>query len=308
MSTTTARNRRFTYLFGGLFGVACIGLMGLGYYSYTQHERILMLLEERNYFLLETTKVGEELASETANASTTISALTLERDDLIEKLAAAEAQNEVFERQINKISGTVGRLDKLSKTDEELLQKYSKVYFLSEHFVPSRLKLIDSDYLATGRTEQYFHADALPFLEDMLVAAKRDGIDLTVVSAYRSFETQADLKGAYLQSYGSGANTFSADQGYSEHQLGTAIDFSTPELGGGLGGFGNTKAYEWLKENAHEYGFVLSYPEGNTYYVYEPWHWRFVGEDLAGDLKRDEANFYDWDQRKLDEYLIKIFD
>jgi D-alanyl-D-alanine carboxypeptidase len=142
----------------------------------------------------------------------------------------------------------------------------------------------------------------------MLAAAKRDGIDLTIVSAYRSFETQAELKGAYLQSYGSGANTFSADQGYSEHQLGTAVDFSTPDLGGTLGGFGDSEAYTWLKANAHKYGFVLSYPEGNSYYVYEPWHWRFVGEDLASDLKRDGAYFYDWDQRKIDEYLIKIFD
>jgi LAS superfamily LD-carboxypeptidase LdcB len=299
---------RTTYLFGGLLGLSVVALLGLGYYSYTQHERILMLLEERNYFLLETASTSDRLASEAASASTTIASLTLERDDLIEKLSAAENQNEVFERQISKISGTVGRLDKLSKTDEELLQKYSKVYFLSEHFVPSRLKVIDADYLAPGRQEQYFHADALPFLEDMLVAAKRDNIDLTVVSAYRSFETQAELKGAYLQSYGSGANTFSADQGYSEHQLGTAIDFSTPALGGGLGGFGDSEAYTWLKENAHKYGFVLSYPEGNSYYVYEPWHWRFVGEDLASDLKRDGASFYDWDQRKIDEYLIKIFD
>jgi D-alanyl-D-alanine carboxypeptidase len=308
MKTQREASLRQSYIFGGLFGLACIGLLALGYYSWTQHERILMLLEERNYFLLENASTSDRLANEVTNASTTIASLTLERDDLIAKLEQAEEQNEVFERQINKISGTVGRLDKLSKTDEELLQKYSKVYFLSEHFVPSRLKVIDADFLAPGRKEQYFHADALPFLEDMLAAAKKDGVDLTVVSAYRSFETQAELKGAYLQSYGSGANTFSADQGYSEHQLGTAIDFSTPNLGGSLGGFGDTTAYTWLKDNAHKYGFVLSYPEGNDYYVYEPWHWRFVGEDLASDLKRDGANFYDWDQRKLDEYLIKIFD
>ncbi len=267
-----------------------------------------MLLEERNFFLLEMASSTDSFQTWTQNASSTIASLSLERDELIEKLASEEAKNETFERQINKISGTVGRLDKLSKTDEELLQKYSKVYFLNENYIPAKLKLIDSNYLATGRQEQYFHADALPYLEDMLVAAKKDDINLTVVSAYRSFETQADLKGAYLQSYGSGANTFSADQGYSEHQLGTTLDFSTPDLGGSLSGFGDTEAYAWLKENAHKYGFTLSYPEGNTYYVYEPWHWRFVGEDLASDLNREEAHFYDWDQRKIDEYLIKIFD
>lgn len=292
----------------GLSGTLLSLIMGLGYYSYTQHERILMLLQERNYFLLEVASSTDQRAAEAESASSTITSLTLERDDLMAKLEQEEAKNEAFERQIKKISGTVGRLDKLSKTDEELLQKYSKVYFLNENYIPSKLKLIDKDFLAPGRKEQYFHADALPYLEDMLAAAKKDGINLTVVSAYRSFETQAELKGAYLQSYGSGANTFSADQGYSEHQLGTTLDFSTPDLGGSLGGFGDTKAYAWLKENAHKYGFTLSYPEGNAYYVYEPWHWRFVGEDLASDLKRADANFYDWDQRKIDEYLIKIFD
>lgn len=308
MSTTLDQARRRSYIFGGLFGISLLGMSALGYYSYTQHEQILMLLEERNYFLLQTASTTNRLANESATASTTIAALTLERDDLMTRLATEEAKNEAFERQINKISGTVGRLDKLSKTDEELLQKYSKVYFLSEHFTPSRLKLIDSDYLAPGRQEQYFHADALPFLERLLADAKEDGIDLDVVSAYRSFETQAELKGAYLQTYGSGANTFSADQGYSEHQLGTALDFSTPDLGGSLDGFSGTKAFAWLQKNAHKYGFILSYPQGNTYYVYEPWHWRFVGEDLASDLNRADASFYDWDQRKIDEYLIKIFD
>jgi LAS superfamily LD-carboxypeptidase LdcB len=291
-----------------LLGLALVAIAALAYYSYQKHAEVLMLLEERNFFLLENASSTALLAETAAQASTSIANLIRERDDILAKLEAEEAKNEAFERQINKISGTVGRLDKLSKTDEELLQKYSKVYFLNENYTPSRLKTIDSDFLAAGRKEQYFHADALPFLERLLKDAKEDGIDLRVVSAYRSFETQAELKGAYLQSYGSGANTFSADQGYSEHQLGTTLDFSTPNLGGSLDGFGGTTAYEWLKDHAHKYGFTLSYPEGNAYYVYEPWHWRFVGEDLASDLKRDEAHFYDWDQRKIDEYLIKIFD
>jgi LAS superfamily LD-carboxypeptidase LdcB len=308
VSRPTLCNPRLTYLLGGLFGVSLALCVGLGYIYTQQVKRETMLLEERNYFLLEHASSTDRVAALTETASSTIAALTAERDNLQERLIAEEAETAVFEKQIRKLSGTVGKLDKLAKTDEELLQKYSKVYFLSEHFVPARLKLVDSEYLAVGRKEQYFHAEALPFLEDLLTAAKNDGVDLTVVSAYRSFETQAELKGAYLQSYGSGANTFSADQGYSEHQLGTALDFSTPQLGGSLGSFGDTNAYAWLKENAHRYGFILSYPEGNNYYVYEPWHWRFVGEDLASDLKRDGANFYDWDQRKIDTYLIKIFD
>jgi zinc D-Ala-D-Ala carboxypeptidase len=63
-----------------------------------------------------------------------------------------------------------------------------------------------------------------------------------------------------------------------------------------------------MKDNAYKYGFTLSYPESNTYYTFEPWHWRFVGEDLARDLRSDKAYFYDWDQRKIDGYLVNIFD
>ncbi len=52
----------------------------------------------------------------------------------------------------------------------------------------------------------------------------------------------------------------------------------------------------------------MSYPKSNIYYQYEPWHWRFVGEDLAEDLHDDKKNFYELDQREIDKYLIKIFD
>lgn len=217
-------------------------------------------------------------------------------------------RNNQMEDRINDLAGTVSDLDKLSKTDEELLQKYSKVYFLNEHYSPDSLKEIDDEWKYDESRELKLHKKVMPFFEDMVEDAKDDDIDLWVVSAYRSFDYQSQLKGAYTVTYGSGANAFSADQGYSEHQLGTAIDFTTSGIGGGLSGFGDTEAYEWLLDNAHKYGFTLSYPEGNSYYVFEPWHWRFVGEDLAEDLHRDDAHFYDWDQRKINEYLLNIFD
>jgi D-alanyl-D-alanine carboxypeptidase len=108
--------------------------------------------------------------------------------------------------------------------------------------------------------------------------------------------------------YGSGANAFSADQGYSEHQLGTAADVTTNTLAGGLDGFDATPAYKWLTANAYKYGFILSYPQGNGYYEYEPWHWRFVGKKLARYLHTTNERFYDLDQRTIDSYLINIFD
>ena len=111
--------------------------------------------------------------------------------------------------------------------------------------------------------------------------------------------------------YGSGtANQFSADQGYSEHQLGTTLDFTTPVIKGALLSFAKTTAYTWMNDNAYKYGFVISYPKQNTYYEYEPWHWRFVGRELATYLHNIDNGgyFYQLDQRFIDTYLVKIFD
>jgi zinc D-Ala-D-Ala carboxypeptidase len=281
----------------------------------SQAAKINTLLEERNYYSAETASTSKVLMSEKEIASTTIAELQNQLDKLTEDLEDTEKdlkreedRNEEFEDQLNKISGTVGILDKLSKTDEELLQKYSRTYFLNENFIPMKLSQLNSKYVLSGKKDQYFHGNAIEFLTDMLDDAEGDGIDLKIVSAYRSFDEQIAVKGQFTQIYGSGSNAFSADQGYSEHQLGTTVDLTDPITGGAYNSFAQTKEYQWLLKNAYRYGFVLSYPEGNTFYVFEPWHWRFVGTDLASDLKRADVHFYEWDQRKLDEYLVSIFD
>ena len=259
--------------------------------------------------------ITNKLLKEQENASSTISELANQLSstnenlaDTTEDLEREQNRNEDFEKQIRSISGTVKDLDKLSKTDAELLEKYSRTYFLNENFVPMKLSQIDTKYVMPGKKDQYFHGNAIEFLEEMLDDAKEAGYDIRIISAYRSFDEQEDLKGQYTQVYGSGSNAFSADQGYSEHQLGTTVDLIDLETGAITQDFANTEAYKWLVNNAHRYGFILSYPEDNTFYIYEPWHWRFVGVDLARDLHREDAHFYDWDQRKIDEYLIKIFD
>ena len=152
------------------------------------------------------------------------------------------------------------------------------------------------------------HSDVLPFLEDLLEEAKKDGIDIRVLSGYRSFTEQETLKNTYSIQYGTGANQFSADQGYSEHQLGTTVDFTTATIGQNTALFKGSDAHNWLMENASKYGFIMSYPENNEYYVYEPWHWRFVGKDLARDLKKDNKKFYDLEQREIDGYIAELFD
>jgi LAS superfamily LD-carboxypeptidase LdcB len=214
-----------------------------------------------------------------------------------------------FQSQVGNLSGTLNTLQKLAQTDPELLKKYSKVYFLNENYVPARLSEIPSDYEYSNNKQLLIQSDVLPHLLSMIDAATSTGIKLYAFSAYRSFAEQKALKSEYSIVYGAGtANSFSADQGYSEHQLGTALDMITSGLGGVLDGFDGTNAYQWMLSNAYKYGFVLSYPKDNGYYVFEPWHWRFVGIKLATDLHNQGKTFYGMDQRTIDTYLVDIFD
>jgi LAS superfamily LD-carboxypeptidase LdcB len=251
---------------------------------------------------------AKKVAQNTTDIESEVMKLSDQNVALINALRKEQLKNQEFGDQIGAISKTVGTLDKLSKTDKELLQKYSKVYFLNENYVPSSLTKIAPDYIFNKNREEKIHSQVYPFLQDMITNAQKDGVDLKIISAYRSFGEQSALKGNYIVTYGSGANKFSADQGFSEHQLGSTIDLTTPDLGSGYIKFGNSEAFVWMRDNAHKYGFILSYSEGNTFYQYEPWHWRFVGKSLANMLREEKLNFYDLDQRRIDPYLIKIFD
>ncbi len=251
----------------------------------------------------------QNIEKQLAIANEEISRTKDENYNLANTLYAEQQKNSEFENQINEIAGTVGILEKLSKTDPELLQKYSKVFFLNEHYQPANLTKIAEEFLKNPEKEVYVHKDVSSYLKRLMERAENDGLNLQILSAFRSFGDQTSLKSNYVFTYGAGtANQFSADQGYSEHQLGTTVDFTTPTLGDTLIGFQNTPEYEWLTENAYRYGFTLSYPPNNSYYQYEPWHWRFVGQDLARYLDRENIYFYGLDQRTINEYLISIFD
>jgi D-alanyl-D-alanine carboxypeptidase len=192
----------------------------------------------------------------------------------IENSLLKEKENvNLFQSQIQNLAGTVGVLEKLSKTDSELLKKYSKVYFLNENYIPESISPLDPKYLFQKDRLTEINTKVLPYLQNLIEDANKNNLNLLVLSGYRSFHTQASLKSAYKVTYGSGANKFSADQGYSEHQLGTTVDFTNSKIGALLSGFDKTEEYKWLLDNAHKYGFILSYPKDNTYYIFEPWHW-----------------------------------
>ena len=284
-----------------VIGLPIIVLGGVGYGTYRYYHLSQLLKTERaNTANLRTT---------VANLSNNLSLTAYERDQLTNLLAQTEDRNHNLETTSAELAGTVDELTKLTTLDPELLKKYSKVYFLNEHYTPSSLTDIDPGYISgKGRTLQ-IHEEVWPHLQGMIDAAGAENLHLLVASAYRSFGTQAALKANYKVTYGtSAANRFSADQGYSEHQLGTTVDLTTASTGDLSATFDKTKEFAWLVAHAHEYGFVLSYPKNNKYYIYEPWHWRYVGINLATMLHDEKTSLYDVDQREIDTYLPTIFD
>lgn len=252
---------------------------------------------------------NQELTEILTEKESRIALLSEEKNKLEEELGTTIEELEDKEDEFKKLNDKTTEIIELISTDEELLQKYSKVFFLNEHYTPQNISAIDQKWWVNSNKLIDVNSKIKNHLENLLENAEEDGIDLRVLSGYRSFNTQASLKYNYTVTYGSGANTFSADQGYSEHQLGTTVDFTTPALGSNLNtAFDQTEAFKWLDNNAYKYGFTMSYPKGNSYYQYEPWHWRFVSIDLARYLHKKEINFYNMEQREIDKYLQGFFD
>lgn len=136
-------------------------------------------------------------------------------------------------------------------------------------------------------------------LSRMFLQAKEDGINLIICSAYRTPEKQQENFNNQVQQYLDQGDTaeeadaktvaYIARPGFSEHHTGLAVDIVTPEYQTLNEGFANTPAFRWLDEHAHKYGFILRYPkskEGITQISYEPWHYRYVGEEHAAAIKQ----------------------
>lgn len=117
-------------------------------------------------------------------------------------------------------------------------------------------------------------------LQEMYAAAADEGIILWTASGYRTYDYQKNLYDDYVARDGKeAADTYSARPGFSEHESGLTFDVCDPSSS-----FDNTKEAEWLKEHCAEYGFIIRYPEGKediTGFMYESWHVRYVGEELA---------------------------
>jgi len=129
---------------------------------------------------------------------------------------------------------------------------------------------------------------ALRDLRALADAAVANGTPLSNISSYRGYRQQRILFNGYVNDYGyDEATTFSARPGHSEHQLGLTFDFTAPGDAGLTSNWEVTPTGGWMAKNAWKFGWVMSYPKGKTEitcFMYEPWHYRYVGRDVAAAI------------------------
>lgn len=144
-------------------------------------------------------------------------------------------------------------------------------------------------------------SEAREAFQKMAAEAALEGFQLTAFSTYRSYDYQIDLYNRYAARDGQAeADRYSARPGYSEHQTGLAFDIGevNNQQDWASERFGKTEAGKWIASNAHHFGFIMRYPEGResvTGYMYESWHFRYVGEEIAQEIFEKDIT--------LEEYL-----
>lgn len=190
-----------------------------------------------------------------------------------------------------------------TNSSSEYLTLINKNFQLSSESHPYDLVQPDVAVWKEGAEDQiYLRATAARALERLFQTAKDEaGYDLLARSGYRSYQTQATLYQQYVELNGQdNADLFSARAGHSEHQTGLAMDITSDSVNRNLTqDFGDTPEGIWIKDNAHRFGYTIRYPqyrESDTGYQYEPWHLRYVGQEVATLLYENQ-----W---VLEDYLL----
>ena len=184
-----------------------------------------------------------------------------------------------------------------------LMNKYNK---LKEDYTPSDLEEIDSKYFINGNTlVRKLKKEAKEAFEMLSEDSINNGTPVYGQSAFRPYEMQESLYNSAVANYGQKqADIDTARPGFSEHQTGLAIDVSSTK-GGNMLYFDSSKSFDWMNENAHKYGFILRYEEDKTDitgFMYESWHYRYVGIDVATDMYENYPNL------TYEEYYVRFIE
>ena len=214
-------------------------------------------------------------------------------------LSKPKGNTEVIQEKLAKGSS---QTEAKKAEDAGLLILVNKNNYLDKNYIPEDLKPIE--YFASDRSAEsrFMRAEAADQFNKMCFAAKEAGYEIVMTTAYRSYDFQSTLYNNYVINYGqTEADKFSAKPGYSEHQTGLGVDVTSPTIGYTLTeAFDKTAEWKWLVENAADFGFILRYPKDKseiTGYMYEPWHFRYVGVKDAKAITEEKIT--------LEEYINK---
>lgn len=218
----------------------------------------------------------------TSETTTTTSGITTTTTTTTKKITTTTAKNNAS-AQSNKTGKTSKGYTVEYKDGAYYVGGYlivNKTYPLASTWKPlNTFKAVPSD----GFAREPLNNEAYENWKQMKSDAAALGLNLWAQSGYRSYDYQNDLYNGYVKRKGkAAADTFSARPGHSEHQSGLAFDLNTIDSS-----FKNTDEGKWVAKNAYLYGYILRYPEGKTNetgYIYEPWHIRYVGKELATAL------------------------
>ncbi len=173
----------------------------------------------------------------------------------------------------------------------------NKHIYLKEDYIPDDLVKISEKYTSSTK---YLVKEANIWLEKMIEDIKKDNLNIRIISAYRSYDYQKELYNKYVTKDGiSLADTYSARPGYSEHQTGLVIDIDNGITN--YEDFESTEEYKWMQSNSYKYGYILRYPKDKqniTGFIYESWHYRYVGKEIAKYIHENDITF--------DEYYVRF--
>lgn len=217
----------------------------------------------------------ETAKSETTQISETSTAEVITTEETqAETTLTTKITSSTTEKLTSKITNTT---KKKSTTKTTATEKVTELTYIQGVLIVNKTYALPENY------NPGINETALNAYYELKNDAKSEGLSYTIISDFRPYSSQKRIYNNYVARDGKKeADRYSARPGHSEHQTGLAFDLNSLSQS-----FENTAEGKWLAENCYKYGFIIRYPKGKesvTGYMYEPWHIRYLGKDLAKEV------------------------
>ena len=183
-------------------------------------------------------------------------------------------------------------------TDFNTLMLVNKYNYIAKNNKPDLVEL--KEYSVK---DMYLNEECMINFLAMARSIEKENMNIRAMSTYRTYDYQDNLYNNYVSRDGvKNADTYSARPGFSEHHTGLAIDIDNTKTS--YTNFSKTNEFKWMQDNAYKYGFILRYPkdkEDITGYMYEPWHYRYVGVAVSKYIHENNITFEEYYYEFLDK-------